>query len=267
VCAVRRTERIVDVAIGIRSEPLDELFLRALFQCLLGSLLLLVGSVFGQAAGLALLLGIETQVFEQHHLAGLEVCSHLSGLLAHAVAGKHHLHAQAFLDGGDDLLQRELGIGILLGTSQVRHQDDRAALFEHLLDGGDRRTDAGIVRHLALLVEGHVEIHADDRALAFEIVIVDCEHSSLILNYFVELIFHPVLPGQIYENNLKKCYSDNRKNNAARRGKGSGVCPPAPEYRIQPRTNPCGPIRQHPYSRRRLFRPPPEGTKELRSTP
>jgi len=36
----------------------------------------------------------------------------------------------------------------------------------------------------------------------------------LILNYFVELIFHPVLPGQIYENNLKKCYSDNRKNNA-----------------------------------------------------
>ena len=69
------------------------------------------------------------------------------------------------------------------------------------------------------------------------------------------------------KNNLKKCYSDNRKNNAARRGKGSGVCPPAPEYRIQPRTNPCGPIRQHPYSRRRLFRPPPEGTKELRSTP
>ena len=61
---------------------------------------------------------------------------------------------------------------------------------------------------------GHVEIHADDRALAFEIVIVDCEHSSLILNYFDELIFQLLIPGQIYENILEICYSDNRKNDA-----------------------------------------------------
>lgn len=214
VCAVRRAERVVDVAVGIRCELLDELLLRTLLQRLLGGLLLLVGGVFGQTAGLALLLGVETQVLQQHHLAGLEVLGHLGGLLAHAVAGEHHLHAQTLLDGGNDLLQRELGIGILLGTSQMRHQDHRTVLFEHFLDRGDRRTDTGVVRHLALFVEGHIEIHADDCALAFEIVIVDCEHSSLILNYFDELIFQFLIPGQIYINILEICYSDNRKNDA-----------------------------------------------------
>jgi len=36
----------------------------------------------------------------------------------------------------------------------------------------------------------------------------------LILNYFDELIFQLLIPGQIYENILEICYSDNRKNDA-----------------------------------------------------
>ena len=178
VLAVSRTEGVVDVAVGIRGQPLDELLLRTLLEGLLGGILLLLGGVLRQAAGLALLLGIETQVLEQQHLARLEGLGHLGGLLAHAVTGEGDLHAEVLLDGRDDLFEGVFGIGVLLRTTHVRHEDHRTAFVEHLLDGGDGGADAGVVRHFALLVEGHVEIHADDRALAFEIVVVDRNHSS-----------------------------------------------------------------------------------------
>ena len=169
--AVRRAEGVVHVAVGIRSQPLDELLLRALLEGLLGGILLLLGGVLGQPAGFALLLGVETQVFEQHHLAGFHVPAHLGGLLAHAVAGEGDLHAEILLDGRNDLFERVFGIGILLGTAHVRH------------DGGHCGADAGVVRHFALLVEGHVEVHADNRAFAFEIVVVDRIHNTLIFSY------------------------------------------------------------------------------------
>ena len=181
VGAVSRTEGVVDVAVGIRSQLLDELLLRALLQSLLCGLLLLVGGVLGQTAGLALLLGVETQVLEQHHLAGLEVLGHFGGLLTHAVAREEDLLTQTCLDGGHDLLERELGIGILLGTSQMRHEYYGTALLQNLLDGGDGGTDAGVVGYMAFAVEGHVEIHTDYGTLALEIVIVDCKHNFKVL--------------------------------------------------------------------------------------
>ena len=184
-----RAEGVVDVAVGVRSELLDELLLRTLFQGFLGGVLLLLGGVFGQTAGLALLLGVETQVLEQHDLSGFEGFGHFGSLLTHAVAGELDLHAEVLLDGGNDLLERVLGIGILLGASHVRHQDHRTAAGEHLFDGGHGGADARVVGHFALLVEGHVEIHADNRAFAFEIVVVDRDHSCLIFKYFVEMIF------------------------------------------------------------------------------
>ena len=199
VLAVCRAESVVDVAVGIRSEFLDELLLRALFQGLLGGVLLLLGGVFGQTAGFALLLGVETQVFEQNHLAGFDVPAHLGSLVAHAVAGELNLHAEVLLDGRDDLFERIFGIGILLRTSHVRHEDHRSALGEHLLDGGHGGADARVVGHFALFVQGHVEVHADDRAFAFEIVVVDRNHSSLRFKYFVEIFSRIPYRRQIYE--------------------------------------------------------------------
>ena len=175
--AVSRTEGVVDVAVGIRGQLLDELLLGTLLEGLLGGILLLLGGILGQAAGLALLLGVEAEVLEQYDLARLNLLAHPGSLLTHAVTGELDLHAQVLLDGGDNLLERIFGVGILLGTAHVRHQNHGAAFSEHLLDGGDGGTDAGIVRHLALLVEGHVEIHADNRAFAFEIVVVNRNHS------------------------------------------------------------------------------------------
>ena len=69
--AVSRAERIVDVAVCIGSQGLHELLLAGLHGSL-GLFLLFLGSILGQAAGFAFLLGVETQVLEQERLARLQ---------------------------------------------------------------------------------------------------------------------------------------------------------------------------------------------------
>ena len=170
--AVSRAERVVNIAVGIRSQPLDELLLAGL-HCLLRGGFLLVAGVVGQSAGLALLLGVEAQVLEQQHLSGLQRSGLFRGLVAHAVVGEVDFHAQTGFDAGNDVPQRELGLGALFRTSQMRHQNDGAALFEHFLDRRDSGADARVVGNFQLLVQGHVEVDADNRALALEIVRVD----------------------------------------------------------------------------------------------
>ena len=180
VCAVRRTEGVVDVAVGIRSQTLNELLLR-LLNGLLSLLLLLLRSILGQATRLTLLLGIEAQVLEKHHLTWLKVGSHLSSLLAHTVASEHNLVAEALLDSVDNLLERVLRIGILLRTTEVRHKNHRATSLQHPLNGGNSGTYTCVVCHLTLAVERHVKVYADDGALACEVVVVNCKHSLNIL--------------------------------------------------------------------------------------
>ena len=175
MCAVRGAERVVDVAVGVRSEALHELFLRG-FHGLLRSGFFVVGGVFGQSAGLTLFFGVETQVFEQQYLARFQCGGLVGGLLALAVPREVHLHAEALLDGGDDVLEREFVFRPFFRTAQVRHQDHRSSFFEYLFDGGDRRTDAGVVGYLQLVVQGHVEIDADNRAFPFEIIRFDRLH-------------------------------------------------------------------------------------------
>ena len=191
VCTVCRAECVVDVAVCIRSELLDELLLRALFERLLCRFLLFVGCIFGQPARFALFLGIEAEVFEQHHFAGLEVLGHFGSLFAHAVAGEQHFMSQACFDGADDVFEREFHIVVLLGASQMRHENYRSPLFEYFLDSGDRCTDTGIVRDFELVVQRHIEIHADNGAFPFEIIRIDCEHNDLVLMYLVYVRLRP----------------------------------------------------------------------------
>ncbi len=169
VGAVSRAESVVDVAVCIGSQGLDELLLGGLHGSL-GGLLLFVGSILGQAAGLAFFLGIVAEVLQQQGFAGLEgggLC-----LCLHAVIGKLDGNAQAFAHAAYDVLEGELGIH-LLGTAQVGHDDEGAAGGEHLLEGGHGPADAGVVRNLEICVEGDVEIDSHDGFLAGEVVLVD----------------------------------------------------------------------------------------------
>ena len=79
--AVSCSEGVVDVAVGIGSQGLHELLLAGL-HCGLGSLLLLVGGILGESAGLAFLLGIVAEILEKQGLTRLEGGCLLLGLLA-----------------------------------------------------------------------------------------------------------------------------------------------------------------------------------------
>ena len=81
-----------------------------------------------------------------------------------------------------DLREGELGIDFAFGLAHVAHDDKASAISEYLLQGGEGAADTGVVGDLAVLVERHVEVNADDGFLAVEIKIVDC-HNIILLKY------------------------------------------------------------------------------------
>ena len=169
-----RSERVVDVDVGIRSQFLGK-FLLLFLQFFLGCGLFLVGRELG--AGLAFFLFVEAEVLEQQHFARLQGCNLCVSL--HAVVAELDFGAQIALDGRDDLLERVLRVGVLFGSAHVRHQDGAAAVGQHFLDGGQGTADAGVVAHCAgLFVEGHVEVNSDYGFLAIEIETVYCSHGT-----------------------------------------------------------------------------------------
>ena len=105
VRAVRGAEGVVHVDLGQRGQRLGE------------------GRIVG------LFFGVEAQVFEQQHLARLELARHLFGNFADAIGRKGHVDALAeFLveqlaQPVDHGPQRVLRIGLALGPAQVRGQD------------------------------------------------------------------------------------------------------------------------------------------------
>ena len=163
-----RTEGIVHVDVGIRCQRLGELLL-ALLHLLLGSV---VGGVsLVDAHGLALLFGVEAQVFKQEHLARLQGGSGLLSL--GAIGGKLHLHAKLFAHGVYNLAQRHLGVHLALGLAHVAHDDECATLGQHLLQRRQCTANAGVVGNFTVFIKRHIEVHADDHFLAFEIASFD----------------------------------------------------------------------------------------------
>ena len=167
--AVGRAESVVHVAVGIGGELLDEGLL-GLLDGLLGGLLLVLGGVLGEAARLAFFLGVEAEVLEEESLTRLQGRSLLVRLLA--VGGELDGNAQALGHVVHDVAQGELRIH-LLGTSEVGHDDDGAALLEDLLEGRHGPADAGVVGDVEVLVEGNVEVDSHDGLLAGEVITVD----------------------------------------------------------------------------------------------
>ena len=166
VGAVGRAESVVHIAVSVGGELLDEGLL-GLLDGLLGGLLLVLGGILGKAARLAFFLGVEAEVLQEEGLTRLQGRGLLVRLLA--VGGELDGNAQALGHVVHDVLQGELRIH-LLGTSEVGHDDDGAALLEDLLEGRHGPADAGVVGDVEVLVEGNVEIHPHNRLLSFEIV-------------------------------------------------------------------------------------------------
>jgi hypothetical protein len=121
-----------------------------------------------------LLLGMETQVLEEQDLAWLEAAEGIGRPYPQGIAGDRHVAPKE--------LRETLGNGpqpvrlddLALGPTEVAGQDHRRALLEEQGDGRDRGPDARIVLDLAVL-DGHVEVDADEHALAGGIEIADAQ--------------------------------------------------------------------------------------------
>ena len=61
-----------------------------------------------------------------------------------------------------------------LGASQVRHQDHSRAVIEKIIDGRQRRSDAGVIGDLVgLLVQGDIEVHPHQHPAAGDVDVSD----------------------------------------------------------------------------------------------
>ena len=173
VGAVGRSECVVDVAVGVGCQVLGE-FLLAFLHCGLCGFLLLFGGVLGQSAGLALLLGVETQILKQEHLAGLQGRGLLIGL--HAVGSELHLSAQQLLYAADDVPEGEFVSGPLR-LSEMGHYYKGTSASQYLLQGGDGGADTCVVGDVEIRVEGDIEIHSHNGLFATEVIRVYVLHN------------------------------------------------------------------------------------------
>ena len=122
-----------------------------------------------------LLLGVEPQVLEQHHLV---VCVRLrhgrARRFADAVGGEDDRAPEQLRQARDHRREAVLGHRLAFRAPEVRGEDDRGALFERVPDRRQRCADAGVVADHAVL-DRHVEVDADEDTLAGEIEIFDGE--------------------------------------------------------------------------------------------
>ncbi len=149
VRAMRGAERVVDVDVGELGERLRK-------------------------RGIVLFLfRVEAQVLEQDDLGSAMRCGH-GGFrrLADAVGRKDDVALQQLPQSIGDRLQAELRRRLALRPPQVRRKNDRRALVERVVNGRQRRGDARVVGDRAVL-DRHVEVDADEDALAAEIEVLD----------------------------------------------------------------------------------------------
>ena len=181
VLAVSGAEGIHHVVVGIGSEGLGKLLLAFLHGFLRG----IIGGVgLVDAHRLAFLFGIETEIFEQQHFAGLEGCR--SFLCFGAVGSKGNGSFERCGYGLLDSTEGELGVDFAFGLAHVAHDDESAAIGKNLFEGGEGAADAGVVGDFSFFVEGHIEVYADDSLLTCEITSVDSHNSDVYLLDFVD---------------------------------------------------------------------------------
>ena len=108
-------------------------------------------------------------VLQQHHFAGSKRRSLLPHAVVHDGVRGCELHgsSQQFLQALRDRCQRKIVIRLALGTAEVAHQDNGCAFFQHVLNGGQRSPDAGVIRDGAFL-HGYVEVAAADDPLSLQ---------------------------------------------------------------------------------------------------
>ena len=132
-----------------------------------------VRQLLGEAGVVLLLADIEPQVLQQHDLAGLQGSGLGFGIFTHDILGEDDLPAQQLAQTLRHGRQRQLHLPLALGLAQVGAGDDRRAVVQQILDGGQCRHDALVAGDRArFLVLGHVEVAAQQDLLALDVYIL-----------------------------------------------------------------------------------------------
>jgi len=125
---------------------------------------------------LALLLDMEAQVLQEDHVTLAGIVDQLLHFRAHRVGGNGDFLSQKLLQLWHYGLEAVLGVHLPIRASQVGHEDDHlGAVVKSILDGGDSTRNALRVGYLLVLVEGDVEVDADQNPLVVEVNVLDGE--------------------------------------------------------------------------------------------
>ena len=117
---------------------------------------------------------VEAEIFEENDGAGREFSASSFDRGADAVIEESNGAAEKFFEFGSDGLEGKLGDLLAVGTTEVRHEDDRSAFFQSELDRWNRGGDAsGVGDGAGDLVLGDVEVDAHEYALAREGEVAD----------------------------------------------------------------------------------------------
>ena len=142
----------------------------------------------GELGVVLLLLLVEANVVQQHHITVLKSGSSSGSGLADGLRNKGNRLAQVAGQALSSGLQRELGlVAGTLGAAQVRAEHQTGALLEQVLNGGQSSHDAGIVGDGTIL-HGNVEVHAHEDFLTGNVEVTYCEFSHIRLFCWLDKI-------------------------------------------------------------------------------
>ncbi len=121
--------------------------------------------LFGETGVVLLLLGEEADVLKQHDIT-VGHRAHLGlSIGADAAVGLGDGLAQQLAQAGRHRREAHVLFHFTFGATEVGRKDHLGALAGQIIDGGQRRADAGVIGDGAGIVEGNIEIHPHQNAL------------------------------------------------------------------------------------------------------
>ena len=131
------------------------------------------GKGLGELGVVALLFLVEPDVLQEEDLTRLEGLDLGLDLASDDIGGELDGDAEQLLELLGDGGHGEVGVLLSLRAAEVAHDDEAGTLLEDVLDSGQSRLDPGVVGDDTVL-EGNVEVDADQDSLALEVGFPDC---------------------------------------------------------------------------------------------
>ncbi len=131
-----------------------------------------VGKLLRKSGIVGLFLRMETHIFEQQHFPIAQRFRFRFSFRTHAIGDKRYRLAKQFLQARCHRRKAVLRVHFAFGPSEMRGENQASAAAHRQLQRRQRLADARVVAHFAA-VQRHVEIHADENALALQVEVAN----------------------------------------------------------------------------------------------